>query len=228
VRAGLAAGENRRILRLHGYQLEVRQPRPADLADARDGAASADAGDEDVEPPTGVVPDLLRRGAAMDLRIRRVLELLRHHGAGDLPDEFLGPRHGALHALGPRGEHELGPEKGQHLAPLDGHGLRHDQDQPIAPRCRDESERDARVAGGRLDERRAGADAAVGLHGVDHRHADAVLDAGDRVEELELQQDLGVDAALPGHALEAHEGRVADGVGDGPVDVAAARTVGGL
>jgi 1-aminocyclopropane-1-carboxylate deaminase/D-cysteine desulfhydrase-like pyridoxal-dependent ACC family enzyme len=35
--------------------------------------------------------------------------------------------------------------------------------------------------------------------------ADAVLHRGDRIEELELQQDLGVDPALLGEAVEAHQ-----------------------
>ena len=40
--------------------------------------------DEDVDLAVGVVPDFLGRGAAVDLRIGRVLELLRDDGAGDL------------------------------------------------------------------------------------------------------------------------------------------------
>ena len=54
------------------------------LADAGDRAAGADAGDEDVDLAVGVVPDLLGGGLAVDLRIGRVLELLRHEGVGRL------------------------------------------------------------------------------------------------------------------------------------------------
>ena len=60
------------------------------------------------------------------------------------------------------------------------------------------------------------------LQGVDHGDADAVLDARDRVEEFELDQDLGVDAALLRQPVQAHQRRVADGVGDRIVDAAAA------
>ena len=35
-----------------------------------------------------------------------------------------------------------------------------------------------------------------GLERVDHRDADAVLDARDRIEELELGQEMGDDALL--------------------------------
>ena len=45
------------------------------LADAGDGAARADAGDEDVDLAVGVVPDLLGRRLAVDRGVRLVLEL---------------------------------------------------------------------------------------------------------------------------------------------------------
>ncbi len=39
----------------------------------------------------------------------------------------------------------------------------------------------------------AGLDLALGLEGVDQRHADAVLDRRQRIEELELEQHAGVE-----------------------------------
>ena len=75
--------------------------------------------------------------------------------------------------------------------------LGHHQDQPIAARGGDEGERDAGVAGGRLDQRRAPGvmlPCASSASIIDD--ADAVLDAGDRIEELELGEELGVDALL--------------------------------
>ena len=77
VRAGLAARQDRRILRLDRDDLRDGLARLQHLADAGDGAAGADAGDEIVDLAVGVVPDLLGRGAAVDLRVGRVLELLR-------------------------------------------------------------------------------------------------------------------------------------------------------
>ena len=73
---------------------------------------------------------------------------------------------------------------------------------------------------------RAGLDRARRLQRIDHADADAVLDAGDRVEEFELGQDLGLDAALLRQPVQAHQRRVADRVGDGVVDPAAAGLVG--
>ena len=48
---------------------------------AGDGAAGADAGDEDVDLAVGVVPDLGAGGALVDRRVGRVLELLRASGS---------------------------------------------------------------------------------------------------------------------------------------------------
>jgi hypothetical protein len=49
---------------------------------------------------------------------------------------------------------------------------------------------------------------------VDHREADAVLDARERVEELELEEDLRLRAVGGRRPVEAHERRVADRFGD--------------
>ena len=105
-----------------------------------------------VDLAVGVVPDLLGRGAAVDLGIGRVLELLRHDGVRDLGLQLLGRAMAPFMPMRAGRQHELGAEERQHLAALDRHGLRHDQDQPIAARGRDEGERDAGIAGGRLDQ----------------------------------------------------------------------------
>ncbi len=169
----------------------------------------------------GVVPDLLGRGAAMDLRVRRIVELARDDRAGDFLLKLLGLVDGSLHAERPRRQHQLGAEKRQHLAPLDRHRLRHREDQPIAACRGDEGKRDAGIARGRLDERAARLDLAVALERVDHAHPDAVLDARDRVEELELRQEIGLDALLGGEAFQPHDRRVADRRRDVLIDASA-------
>ena len=78
-----------------------------------------------VDLAAGVVPDFFRRGAAVDLRVGGVLELLRDHRAGRRGGDLLRLGDGAAHALGALGQHELGAEDAQHLAPLDAHRLRH-------------------------------------------------------------------------------------------------------
>ena len=57
---------------------------------------------------------------------------------------------------------------------------------------------------------------------LDHGDADAVLDAGDRIEEFELEQDVGLDAGFLRQPRHAHQRGVADRLGDRIVDAAAA------
>ena len=61
--------------RLDGDDLHVGLAGLDHLADAGDGAAGADAGDEDVDLAVGVLPDLLGRRLAVDLGVGRVGEL---------------------------------------------------------------------------------------------------------------------------------------------------------
>ena len=162
----------------------------------------------------------------MDFRIGRIFELLRHHRTGRRIDDLLRLGDGAFHAERSRRQLELRTEQRQHLAALDRHRLRHDQDQLVAARRGDERERDAGVAGSRLDKcRLAGRNLARGFHGIDHADADAVLDAGNRIEEFELRQKIGADIVFFGDAVEPHDRRIADRVGDGIIDAAAPRCV---
>ena len=126
------------------------------LADAGDGAAGADAGDEDVDLAVGVVPDLLGGGRAVDLGVGLVGELLGPDRALRVRDDLLGLLDGALHALGPGRQHELGAEGAQQHAALLAHRLRHGQDHLVAAGGADHGQRDAGVAAGRLDDGAAG------------------------------------------------------------------------
>ena len=83
------------------------------------------------------------------------------------------------------------PYSAQQALALAAHALRQRQHQVIALGRAHERERDPRVAAGGLHDRRAARlDPAFGLGGLDHRHADAVLDAPARVERLELGEQL--------------------------------------
>jgi hypothetical protein len=53
-------------------------------------------------------------------------------------------------------------------------------------------ERDAGIAAGRLDQSAPGFQLARFFEMLDHRETDAVLDRGERVEELALPEDLGL------------------------------------
>jgi len=77
VRAGRAAGNDRRLRRLDGNRLERRLEFFDDLGHAGDRAAGADARDDKIHLAVGVAPDFLGGRAAVDLRIGRVGELLQ-------------------------------------------------------------------------------------------------------------------------------------------------------
>ena len=113
------------------------------------------------------------------------------------------------------------PRIAKHLeqfAPLHRHRLRHRQDQLQPARRCHEGQRDARVAARRLDDHGLFVDATALDRVVDHRKTNPVLYARERIEKFELQQDLRLGAVSGGRAVEADEGRVADGFGDIVID----------
>ena len=65
-------------------------------------------------------------------------------------------------------------------------------------------------------------DQALGLQGLDHRDADAVLHRGQGIEELQLGDHLALGLQLGGQPRQADQRRVADGVEDGVEDLAPA------
>jgi hypothetical protein len=102
----------------------------------------------------------------------------------------------------------------QQALALAAHALGQREDEVVALGRADERERDAGVAGGRLDDRgAAGLDAPLGLGGLEHRDADAVLDAAAGVARLELAVELDVDA-LGQDPREPDHRRAADVVGN--------------
>ncbi len=84
--------------------------------------------------------------------------------------------------------------------------------QLVAARRADEGQGDAGVAAGRLQDDRVRLDLAGLLGGVDHGHADPVLDAVGRVVELQLGDHVRPGALR--QAAQAHQRGVADQLGD--------------
>ena len=182
------------------------------MADPGDGPPGAHARHQDVDPAVGVGPDLLGRGAHVDLGIGGVLELLGHVEVTVALDDLLGLGDGAPHAVGPGGEHQLGPVAAQQHPALLAHGLGHGEDALVAAGGAHHGEGDAGVTAGGLDHGGAGPQQTRLLGGVDHRHGDAVLDAAGRIEELELGGDPGTRTV--GHVAQPDEGRATDQLGD--------------
>src|SRR5690606_33831708 len=158
--------------------------------------------------------DLRRRGVAVPGGVGRVGEL-----AGQEPAVFLGQfarlAHHARSALGGRGQDDLGAIGAHELAALDREGLGHGGDEAVAARGADHGEGHAGVARGRLDHGVAGLEQAARFGVEDDGERQAVLDRAAGIEGF----DLGVQGdARRRHAVEAHDGRAADGVEDALVD----------
>jgi len=96
----------------------------------------------------------------MNLRIGRIGELLEHVTVGNLPGQFVRLVDCTLRSFGGLRQHQPGAEDLQELATFDAHGLRHHHDEFQATRGGDESQRNARVAAGRLDQNGVLVDAA--------------------------------------------------------------------
>ena len=215
VRARLTAGQNLRILRLHRDNLDTRLALFQHLSNAGNRAPGADARDEEINLAFHVVPDFFGGGLAMNFRIGGVFELLRNDGARRRRRNLIRLGDGALHALRRRRQHEFGAEQGQHLAPLDRHGFGHHEDELIAARGGDKGQREPRVAGGRLHQNAApGADLAFALQRLDHRQANAILNAGKRIEKFELGEEIGFDAFFRRNSAKPDDRRIANGLRD--------------
>src|SRR5262249_24448638 len=116
-----------------------------------DGAAGADAGDENVHFAVGVLPDFFGRGLAMDLGVGGVLKVLRDEGLVVLLEKFFGLVHRAAHAVGGGGEDDLGAQGFKESAAFERHGFGHGEDELVAFGGADKSQRNAGVAAGGLD-----------------------------------------------------------------------------
>ena len=212
VRAGGAAGEDRRERGLDGVHLQAGPALLEDLGDAGDVSAGADAGDDVVEAVGEVGEDLLGRRPAVDLDVGGVLELHRHPPAGRLGDELLRPGDRALHPELARGEVERRAVRRHELPALDRHRLGHDEDDPVALHRGHEGEADAGVPRGRLDDDAVRREDPLALRVLDHRERDPVLDAAPGVHPLLLHPHL--DPRVE-DAVHADVRRAADRVEDG-------------
>ena len=194
VRARHAGGEHGGGRRLDGDNLHLRLFRLQVLAHAGDRAAGAHARHEDVHLAVGVVVDLRAGRLPVCLRVGGIDKLAGHEAVRNLRRKLLRLGDGALHALRALGKHQLRAVGLHQLAALDGHGLRHHDDDAVAPgrgHCR---QADARVAAGRLNDHGAGPELAAGLRLVDHGLGDAVLDRAGRIEVFQLGQHARLEA----------------------------------
>ena len=178
--------------------------------DAGDGAAGTDAGHQHIDGAVAVVPDLRARGLEVDLGVGGIVELARHEVLGRIAvGDLLGLGDGAGHALGGLGEDQFSAENGHHPATLDRHRFGHREDQLVATGCSRESQGDAGVAGGGLNDHLVLGELAAFLGIPDHVGADPALDAVSGIASFHLGQHGGF--AVLGDAVELHQRGVADG-----------------
>jgi hypothetical protein len=152
----------------------------------------------------------------MDFGIGRVLKLLGHESIRRFRHQGVGLGDRAFHPFGGGGEDQLGAEEGQEGAAFQRHAFRHGEDELVALGCGDESQGNAGVAGGGLDDDRVLVDLAGFFARLDHGQADAVFHAAEGIEEFALEQD-GRAGALR-DAVQLDERRAADGLENAIVD----------
>ncbi len=159
-----------------------------------EGAAGAHSGYQGVDPTFGVGPYFRAGGFFMDGRVGRILELAGHERARGVLDYFPGPGDGPGHALGPRGQDDLGPQHGHDFAPFHTHGLGHGDDQPIAPGGGHRGQGDAGIAAGGFHYGRAGLDQSPLLGVPDQGRTQPALDRIGRVAAFDFGVDRGLGA----------------------------------
>ena len=197
------AGDLRALGGLAADDLDLRVLLLEEARAAHDGAGRAHARDEVGDAPFGVAPDLRPGGFVVRQRVVGVRELVEHR-ALLLAHHALGEVARRLHAAFARREDDLGAERAHRLAALDRQVLGHDEHHAVAADRRRHGERDAGVAGGRLDQRVAGLDVAAPLGVADHRDRRPVLDRAGGVVALQLgEQDIPVRALASAAAAPA-------------------------
>ena len=199
---------------LHGVAELLAQP----PAVAHQRAAGAEPGDERGDL-VELLEDLRRRAVVVRVRVRLVAVLVRHVVRGVRAGHLERHRDRAVGALVAGRVDDLGAVHLQQLRALGRDVVGHDDLERVALARADHRERDAGVAGRRLEDRLAGRDRAALLGVLDQRPRDAVLDRAGRVVRLELGPDA--DARLGREPLELDERRVADRLDDVAVATAA-------
>ena len=208
--AGHAGGENGGTLGLHGHHLHLRVPGLQILPHTGDGAAGADTGHEVVHLAVGILIDLRAGGLEVRLGIGGIDKLTGDKAAGDLTGQLLRLGNGAAHALGALRQHQFGAVGLHQLAALHAHGLRHDDDDPIATGGGHGGQTDAGITGSRLDDNAAGLQQALRLCVVDHGTGDTILHGAGGVEILQLAQQPGLQTVRLLQMGQLQQGSVAD------------------
>ncbi len=175
-----------------------------DFGNTGDGSTRTHGGDKDIDQAIGVGPDFFGGGFFVNGGVGRIFKLLGNEGAGNFFGEGFGPGDGAFHSFGGGGEFEFGAEEGEESAAFEAHAFGHSEDDFVSFCSGDESEGDAGVAGGGLDDGGLGRDFALFFRGLYHGGADTVFDTAEGIKEFAFEGDGGGETS--GDALKFYEG----------------------
>ncbi len=220
--ARCTAGENWRILGLDSNHLEGWLTCLDDLTNAGNGAAGANAGNQDVCFAIGIVPDFLSRGKAVNFRVSRIFKLLWNDGIRVAFGDFFCLGNGAFHTFCAFRQNQFCTEQLEQLAAFNRHGFRHGQNEAITlGGCR-KSQCNTGVAGSRFHKYGLARNSfALCFKRFDQRKTDTVLNARQWIEEFELDQKVGFNAIFLGKLVDAHERCIADRIENGIIDATA-------
>ena len=193
---GDALAQHGRAGRLHSHHLDSGILALEILAHAGDRAAGADAGHKDVNLAVGISPNLRAGSGLVDSGVCGINELAGDKAARNLLRQLVGLGNGALHALGALGQHQLCAVGLHQLAALHTHGLRHDNNDAVAPGGGHRGKADTGVAGGGLDDDRTLLQQPLSLSIVDHGLGNTVLDGAGGIKVLQLGQKGGLKTQL--------------------------------
>ena len=132
--AGDPGRENGRGGRLDSDHLDVGLSGLEVFSDARDRSACAHSRNKEVHLSVRVLIDFGAGRLKVNSGICRIDKLPGNQAVRDLSCKLLGSCNGALHALCALGQNQLGAIGAHELTPLDGHGFRHDEQDPVAAR----------------------------------------------------------------------------------------------
>ncbi len=202
VLAGRPAADDGGVRWFNGERFEVRILLLEEASGSRDRAAGSDSGNDGVDLVVAVGPNLRPGGGFVNGRVGRVFELLRHERVVGFVDKVLRGIDGAFHAVSGGCQDEVRAHRSQQRASFDRHGFGHCQRELVAFGGTNECQCDPCISAGRFDDVGVGVDVPVTLTGFDHRDADPVLDAVERLEELTLRKHgraAGGDEAIDLH-----------------------------
>jgi len=193
--------------------LDVRVVLLQRLAHSHYRTGRAQGRDEVVQLTTCLPPDLVARGLVMGHLVVLVRELVRHEILVRIHLDKL-PRlpYGTVSAVLPLAQGHGPAERLDHLPPLHGDGLAHDNLHFIAFDRTYHGQGHSGVAGCRLDDGLAPGERPLLLRLLDHAQGDPVLDAAGGIEAFHL----GVDGSVPVgiELVDLDQWRVADRLED--------------